>query len=409
MRRIFFILLLGLLAAVGLVTLIETSPGYVLLSWGKTTIETSLWVGLLVFAGLYILLHLAVGLWRRLRESGGSVAGWFKLRSEKKGRRLTEKGMLAFAGGNWERCRRLLLQAVPNLEDPTLNYLGAARASNKMQDPAKVRQYLDAATNVSGATETVALTRAEMLLDNGEAELALADLDSLQKRERRYPQLLVLRLRACEALERWQEIVKLLPTVRKRNLLPPAKLDQLEFKAQLGLLQEAAQAGDSAVLGAVWAACPAPLKKDERILQAYLPLLASAGRTQEAEKLLVAALKQQWSQPLVSQYGLLAGDNPGKQLKQAETWLQQHQQDSVLLLCLGRLSLRNELWGMAREYFESSIRVEPTAAACAELARLLFNLGEREKSAQSYRQGLLLEHDLPQLPQPGKQLPQPAN
>ena len=52
MRRLFLMLLLTLLAAVGLVALIERDPGYILVSWGLTTIETSLWVGrllLLVF------------------------------------------------------------------------------------------------------------------------------------------------------------------------------------------------------------------------------------------------------------------------------------------------------------------------------------------------------------------------
>ena len=74
------------------------------------------------------------------------------------------------------------------------------------------------------------------------------------------------------------------------------------------------------------------------------------------------------------------------------------------MLCLGRLSLRNDLWGQARDYFETSHRLQPNAETCAELARLLFSLGEREKSAQYYREGLLLrETDLPDLPLPARQ------
>ena len=73
------------------------------------------------------------------------------------------------------------------------------------------------------------------------------------------------------------------------------------------------------------------------------------------------------------------------------------------MLCLGRLALRNKLWGQARDYFESSHRLRPSAEACAELARLLFSLGERELSAQYYREGLLLrESNLPDLPLPAK-------
>ena len=68
---------------------------------------------------------------------------------------------------------------------------------------------------------------------------------------------------------------------------------------------------------------------------------------------------------------------------------------------MGRLSLRNNLWGKARDYFETSHRLQPSAETCAELARLLFSLGERELSAQFYREGLLLrETNLPELPLP---------
>ena len=90
-----------------------------------------------------------------------------------------------------------------------------------------------------------------------------------------------------------------------------------------------------------------------------------------------------------------------RRLKQAERWQKEHPNDPSLMLCLGRLSLLNNLWGQARDYFEASHRAHPSAEACAELARLLFSLGERELSAQYYREGLLLrEANLPEMPQP---------
>ena len=48
MRRLFVFILLALLLGVGLVAVIETDPGYVLLAYGNYTFETSLWVGLLL-------------------------------------------------------------------------------------------------------------------------------------------------------------------------------------------------------------------------------------------------------------------------------------------------------------------------------------------------------------------------
>jgi HemY protein len=90
----------------------------------------------------------------------------------------------------------------------------------------------------------------------------------------------------------------------------------------------------------------------------------------------------------------------------AESWLAAHPDEPELLLCLGRLSARDKLWGKARDYFESSYRLQRSAEVCAELGRLLTGLGEPKVAAAYFREGLLLsESDLPTLPEPEKLLP----
>ena len=44
MRKIFVLILIALLLGVGVVAVIETDPGYVLVAYGNYTLETSLWV-----------------------------------------------------------------------------------------------------------------------------------------------------------------------------------------------------------------------------------------------------------------------------------------------------------------------------------------------------------------------------
>ena len=142
------------------------------------------------------------------------------------------------------------------------------------------------------------------------------------------------------------------------------------------------------------------------MLQCYVGLLLGQGAHAAAEKVILRALKQQWDSALVRQYGYVEADNVPRQLAQAERWLVAHTDDAQLMLCLGRLSARDKLWGKARDYFESSYRLERSAEVCAELGRLLIALGEPKVAAAYFREGLLMrETGLPALPMPEKMVP----
>ncbi|WP_442957724.1 heme biosynthesis protein HemY, partial [Polaromonas sp.] len=76
-----------------------------------------------------------------------------------------------------------------------------------------------------------------------------------------------------------------------------------------------------------------------------------------------------------------------------------HPKDADLLLTLGRLCVQNQLWGKAKEYFESSLVFQRHPETCAELARLLTQLGEVERSNRLFQEGLgLLDQRLSGLP-----------
>ena len=99
----------------------------------------------------------------------------------------------------------------------------------------------------------------------------------------------------------------------------------------------------------------------------------------------------------------LALDTQGaaKQLQRAERWLEGRPLDAVLLMALGRLSLRNQLWGKARDYFERSLKLVPDTEVFAELARLLQNLHEPERNPHYLRPHTgTVGNGLPKFPQP---------
>lgn len=410
MRRIFILALIALLVGVGVVALIQTDPGYILVSYGNYTLETSLWVGLVLLTLFLLLVYGAARLVLKLVEGQHFLASWLGTRKVRRSARYTTRGMISFIEGNWDRARRQLLRGVEDNDAPLVNYLVAARASHYLEEQDKAREYLGAAERAdSDAGLAVALTRAELQLDAGQFEQAATTLAPARSNAGRHPHVLELLQRAYRGLEDWGSLLALVPELRKYRVLPDSELQQLERDAGLQLLQRSASRGEGTPgkrLDAAWQQVPPRLRQDPALAQAHARLLLEQGAHAAAEKTIARALKQAWDPQLVELYGLVEAGNPQRQLEQAESWLADHPEDPGLLLCLGRLSARDKLWGKARDYFESSYRLERRPETCAELGRLLVALGEPKVAAAYFREGLLLsETDLPALPMPENVVP----
>jgi HemY protein len=213
----------------------------------------------------------------------------------------------------------------------------------------------------------------------------------------RYPQQhqVLLRLQQLYLQQQdWSGLLGLLPELRKQRLLGDATLSELERQAWRGRMASIGQAAEDtreerlAALAKIWQQLSTAQRQEPDMLAAYVEQLRHLGAEAEAEALLQSALKRQYDSHLVRLYGLLHGSDAARQLQVAEGLLQAHPQDAGLLLTLGRLCVHNQLWGKARGYLESSLTFERHPETCAELARLLAQLGEVEASNQLFQDGL---------------------
>jgi len=406
MRKIFAIILLALLLGVGVVAVIETDPGYVLLSYGNYTLETSLWVGLLLLVLFVLAIYVALNLLYRLIGGQRSLVNWLGTRKTHHAMRLSTRGLVSYTEGNWDKARSQLLRGAQKNEAPLVNYLLAARSSGQLQESEKVHEYLHAAVDAEPTAKVAAeITLAEIKLDAAEYEQALAALKQARLNVNRHPNVLNLLRRGYEGLQDWDALLELLPDLKKHKQLTTDAFAQLEREVHCRRLEQSAVGAAASVddLNNAWQKLPTRLKQDAAVLNGYVRLLIGLGDHAAAGKSIVRALKHQWDSNLVRQYGFVEGDNLSRQLTEAETWLPSHTEDPQLLLCLGRLSARDKLWGKARDYFESSYRLQPSAETCAELGRLLTALGEPNVAAAYFREGLMMqERDLPTLPMPEK-------
>ncbi len=408
MRKIFVFCLIGLLLGVGIVALIEIDPGYVLLSFNNYTIETSFWVGLLCLAIFTTAIYLMLRLWRKFWGGKDSLTGWLGARKSRQSAKLTNRGLINFIEGNWSTARRQLLRGAQGNEAPLVNYLVAARASYQLNEPEKMREYLGSAeSSETDAGIAMELTQAEMKIGAGQYEQALATLVRARKNAGKHPHVLDLLRQVYLGLKDWQGLADLLPELKKYKVVEDAQSTALETTVHKQLFQGALNSGDLEKSSKAWGKLPAELKKTPELQCRYASSLIGLKEHDSADKFIASSVKQDWDSSLVRLYGFVESSNSSKQLAKAETWLKSHDKDAQLQLCLGRLAARNQLWGKARDYFENSFKLERSAEVCAELGRLLENLGEAKISAAYYREGLMLrESGLPELPMPDQAEPQ---
>ncbi|CAA0126306.1 Protein HemY [Halioglobus japonicus] len=401
MRKLFAIALVALLLGVGIVAIIKTDPGYVLMAYGNYTLEASLWIGLLLILLLVVLIFLILRLVYQVFSGQRTLVSWLGARKVNKAQRLSARGMISFIEGNWQVARRQLIQGAKHSEAPLQNYLMAARASAQLDDTDKVHEYLRSAGDADpAAAVAVEISLAEMKLQAGEYSQAIAALQNATANPGQHPYVLSLLCQAYQGMGDWKQLLELLPQLQKHKVLPSADFQQLEYQVYLHTLENGS--ANLEQLQGIWKKMPRHLQGNADLVALYVRALIALSDHSTAEKTILKVLKHEWQISLVRLYAYVQSDT-AKQLAKAESWLEAHADEPQLLLCLGRLSSRDELWGKARDYFESAYRLEKSGEVCAELGRLLDALGEPTVAAAYYREGILLqEGDLPVLPKPDK-------
>ena len=410
MSKSYIAVLVVLLIAALLGMAVAEDPGYLLIAWRNMSVETSIWVGLAFLLALWLLVGLLRAVVRLINASSRRVNPWSRHNRARRANQVTTRGLLEFAEGHWANSLRLLRRSAPHADQPLINYLAAARAAHEIEDYRESDNLLrEAYETTPQADVAIAVTQAQLQIARGQLEQALATLTRLRKEHPKHLYALKLMGQLYLRLEDWEQLEQLLPELRRHRLHSETDQLELERRVYTALLTQAGQRTDGQTAGnpvsSVWEHLPKSLKQDAALLETYCLQLRASGAEVHAEKVLREALGQFYNDRLVHIYGLVRGADPARQLSTAERWLADHSHDATLLLALGRLALRNHLWGKAREYLEGSFANRRDIQTCAELVRLLEHMGEPQAAQKVLRQGFaLMAHDLAELPQPNKRL-----
>ena len=397
-------LLLAIVAGGILGWAVMRDTGYLLVAYADTAVETTLWMGLLVLLGAYLLARGVWSLGRRVLESQGQVMRWRSGRKARRARQQTVRGLLLMAEGRWEEAKKTLLGAVQHVETPLINYLNAARAAHELGLPDERDSYLKRAHETTpGAKFAAMLSQAEFRITDGSFEQALAALLDLRKRAPKHKSVLRMLAHCYEALGDWQALHMHLKELADNKAVTEVELRRLSRVVWVSLLRQGSIDGrtdaDKAAVAGLWKRLPKSLRGDLDLLQGWIDHLLTLPEPRYAEEAVRLILGHIWAPRFVLIYGTIQTDEIPHQILVAQGWLKERPQDIELMLTLGRLCIATEQYEKAREYLEAALRVEPRKEIYAELGRLCIVLGDEKRGTDFL---LLSVGELPAIVQPGQ-------
>jgi HemY protein len=149
-------------------------------------------------------------------------------------------------------------------------------------------------------------------------------------------------------------------------------------------------APDGASLAALWSQLPKGQRRLPVAVDAYARQAARFGQTMAAMDEIETALRREWSPSLVATYGSMGAEDLEQRLRRAESWIDTHPNDAVLLTAVARMCVRVRLWGKAKPYLERALAIEPNAAAWEALGDVYVGEDHPELAQRCYRNALAL-------------------
>ncbi|MGH8688561.1 MAG: heme biosynthesis HemY N-terminal domain-containing protein, partial [Burkholderiales bacterium] len=242
--------LLAVAAAAAAVAVVgRLDEGYVQFAYGPWRMEMSL----LLFAVLavlgFIAAYLVVRLLRHTLSLPAYVSAYRARRRRERAQAALAAALQAWLEGRYARAEKEAARAVEGGASPGLAALIASRASHEIGMTERREHWMTRAQD-EGQRVAGQLSRAVMALGERDYAAARDALRSLQGSGARHIATLRLLLRAERGLRHWDEVLRLIAQLAKRDAIAPGIAEEYRVQAQAELLAQSAV--DRVVLGERW-------------------------------------------------------------------------------------------------------------------------------------------------------------
>tara|TARA_B100000686_G_scaffold178572_1_gene185535 strand:- start:13391 stop:14650 length:1260 start_codon:yes stop_codon:yes gene_type:complete len=391
MKVIFW--LLTLIIAAGIIAFAtKYNEGYVVLVAQEYRIELTLnmllVLQIILFSIFYFLLRIIIATLKlpsNIRK--------FRIKKNHENANLTLLNAIKeFLEGRYVKAEKTAKKALKFKESSefiAINATIAARSAHKLNRNSKRDGFISVLEKKAPDEKALyAITKSELLLDENRYEEALNILDTLNNVEKNQQNaILRLELKAHQQANNWEKVLDLVNKLTKRNALNKIQAEELRHRAHLENFKNIAW--NKQLLKRYWRNIPSIEKENSTIAyfgaQSYIAL----GDCETASKIIENSLDKNWNSELVSIYADCMEGNVIRQIEYAETWwLKFYPRDFNLLLSLGKLCIKSEMWSKAQNYLEASLAVKSSYEAHLMLALLNEKTGKPEIAKDHYTKGL---------------------
>jgi HemY protein len=370
--------------AVAIALLAKDSAGYVVIVSQPYRIELSLNLLIFLVLGGYLAFYAAARFVATLISIPSRVRAYRLERQNARLRLSLNEALIAFFQGRYASAEKSAAAALTGDETKGVAAIIAARSAHELGRFNEREQFLDQAKGGAEELDQARLTTlADLLVSQERYEEALAVLNDLSARDARNLRLLRLKLQAEQALRHWDDVLVTLGSLAKLGGIGPAEASAIRRAAHLGNLAKKSQ--DAAAIANYWKQVPGEMRVDPTVAATAARYYVALGSASEAQSIIEQALEREWNSSLVALYGEAGGADALPQIERAEKWLRVHARDPALLLALGKLCMRQELWGKAQSYIEASLALEPTHDGHMTLAALMERIGKPQEAVQHFR------------------------
>ncbi len=306
-------------------------------------------------------------------------------------------GMKSLFGGRFDDAEKLARRAMlakvgAKQADEDLHNLAAALAAWAAHEGGNLPAALPYLEKITGhkATNMRDASKAYMLLAEGRATEALPVLQTLAANDPGNVGALKMKVEAEIAAKEWDAVLLTLGQLKRTGLLPQHAVDEIRLNAEIELMNSRPAEHD--VLVDAWRKLDHHTRYQPRLADALANRLITVGLGKDAAKIIEETLdrcdQEQWDDALASltlRYADADSGSTTAQIECAETWLKKHPREASLLAALGKLCMRQGLWGKAQSYLEASVAMKPTLEAHMTLARLMEQIGKPQDAMRHIR------------------------